>query len=106
MRTGGTMPKTMKRFVGVALAIAWMAVPASRAQDKKEGLPAPLPRQIFTAHKVFVSNAGGDTLGDYSGGPDRAYNQFYGALEEWGRYEMVAAPADAELILEVRFSAP
>ena len=100
------MPKTMKRFVGVALAIAWMAVPASRAQDKKEVLPAPLPRQIFTAHKVFVSNAGGDTLGDYSGGSDRAYNQFYGALKGWGRYELVAAPGDAELVFEISFAMP
>ncbi len=76
------MPKIVKRgFVCAALAIAWVAAPGLRAQDKKELLPAPLPAQIFTARKVFVSNAGGDTLGDYSGGPDRAYNQLYTALK-------------------------
>ena len=101
------MSKIMKRgIVFVALAIAWVAVPNLRAQNKKELLPAPLPRQIFTAHKVFVSNAGGDTLGDYSGGPDRAYNQFYGALKGWGRYELVAAPGDAELAFEISFAMP
>ena len=101
------MSKIMKRgIVFVALAIAWVAVPNLRAQNKKELLPAPLPRQIFTAHKVFVSNAGGDTLGDYSGGPDRAYNQFYGALKGWGRYELVAAPGDAELVFEISFAMP
>jgi len=99
------MSKTMKRgFVGIALTIAWIAVPNLRAQNKKELLPAPLPTQIFTARKVFVSNAGDETLGDFSGGPDRAYNQLYTALKGWGRYELVAAPADAELVFEVSFA--
>ena len=101
------MSKIMKRvFVCAAFAMACVPVVGLRGQNQKELLPAPLPRQIFTAHKVFVSNAGGDTLGDYSGGPDRAYNQFYGTLKEWGRYELVAAPADAELIFEVSFTTP
>src|SRR5258708_18387365 len=101
------MRKTIKRgFVGVVLAIAWVAVPNLRAQNKKELLPAPLPSQIYTAKKVFVSNAGGNTLGDYSGGPDRAYNQLYAALKGWGRYELVRAPADAELVFGIRFATP
>ena len=61
-----------------------MAVPNLRAQNKKELLPAPLSTQIFTARKVFVSNAGDDTLVGFSGGPDRAYNQIYTALKGWG----------------------
>ncbi|PYU49599.1 MAG: hypothetical protein DMG48_16335 [Acidobacteria bacterium] len=101
------MSKIMKRvFVCAAFAMACVPVVGLRAQNQKELLPAPLPRQIFTAHKVFVSNAGGDTLGDYSGGPDRAYNQFYGALKGWGRYELVAAPGDAELVFEISFAMP
>jgi len=101
------MPKIMRRgIVCAALAIAWVAVPGLRAQDQKEVPPAPLPAQIFTARKVFVSNAGGNTLGDYSGGPDRAYNQLYAALKGWGRYELVRAPADAELVFEIRFATP
>jgi hypothetical protein len=75
-----------------------------RAQDRKELLPAPLPAQIFTGRKVFVSNAGDETLHDYSGGPDRAYNQLYAALKGWGRYELVAAPGDAELVFEISFA--
>jgi len=101
------MPKTMKReIVCLALAIVCTAVPDLRAQNQKELLPAPLPSQIFTARRVFVSNAGGDTLDEYSGGPDRAYNQLYAALRGWGRYELVSAPADAELIFEIRFAMP
>jgi len=101
------MPKTMKRgFVCVAFAIAWVAVPGLSAQNQKELLPAPLPAQIFTARRVFVSNAGGDTLGFYSGGPDRAYNQLYAMLKGWGRYELVAAPGEAELVFEISFAMP
>src|SRR5207302_11068504 len=102
MSAGGTMPKIMKRrIVFVALAIAWVAVPNLRAQNKKELFPAPLPSQIYTSKKVFVSNGGDETLGDYSGGPDRAYNQLYAALKGWGPYEPVSAPADAELVFEI-----
>src|SRR5260370_29492331 len=105
MSVGGTMPKIIKLgIVFVALAIAWVAVPNLRAQNKKEFLPAPLPSQIYTAKKVFVSNGGDETLGDYSGGPDRAYNQLYAALKGWGRYELETAPADAEVVFEISFA--
>jgi hypothetical protein len=107
MEVGAIMPKTMKRgIVCAAFAIACAAVPDLRAQNQKELLPAPVPTQIFTARKVFVSNGGGDTLGNYSGGPDRMYNQLCAALKGWGRYELVRAPADAELVFEIGFAAP
>ena len=101
------MPKIMKRgILCVVLAIASVSVAGLRAQGQKESLLAPLPAQILTARKVFVSNAGGDTLGDYSGGPNRAYDQLYAAVQGWGRYELVAAPADAELVFEISFAIP
>ncbi len=101
------MRNTMNHSMAcVSLAIALLAVPGARAQGQKELHPAPLPAQIFTARRVFLSNAGGDTLGDYSGGPERAYNQLYGALKGWGRYELVAAPVEAELVFEISFAMP
>ena len=101
------MRKVMRGVIaGAALAIAWVAVPGVSAQDQKVSVPAPLPAQIFTAKKVFVSNAGGDSLGEYSGGPDRVYDELYGALKGWGRYELAGAPADAELVFETSFSMP
>jgi hypothetical protein len=107
MEIGVAMPKIMKRgILCVALAIAPLSLAGLRAQGQKELLPAPLPTQILTARKVFVSNAGGDTLGDYSGGPHRAYDQLYAAVKGWGRYELVAAPADAELVFEISFAIP
>ena len=38
----------------------------------------------------------------FTGGPDRAYNQFYAAMKSWGRFEIVNSPADADLLLEIR----
>jgi hypothetical protein len=101
------MPRLIKlALVSAVLAISWAAVPSLRGQNQKESLPTPVPTQVFTARRIFVSNAGGDTLGDFSGGPDRAYNQLYTALKSWGRYELVGAPADAELVFEISFAAP
>jgi hypothetical protein len=69
-----------------------------------------VPPPIVSAKKVFVSNAGGgcDPLGNahFSGGPNRPYNQFSAAMKSWGRYELVAAPADADLAFEISFTCP
>jgi hypothetical protein len=54
---------------------------------------APLPSQITAAKKVFISNAGV--------GIGNTYNEFYAAIKSWGRYELVAAPVDADLALEI-----
>lgn len=34
------------------------------------------------------------------------YNSFYAAMKSWGRYQLVASPADADLVLALRFTAP
>lgn len=102
-----------KRFkVGafaVILVISMLPVSAP-AEQPKQSPPAPIPAQILEAKKVFVANAGGDELTPddplFSGGPDRAYNQFYAAMKIWGRYELVSAPADADLWFEIRFTMP
>ncbi|MGA3373505.1 MAG: hypothetical protein ABSC48_17280 [Terracidiphilus sp.] len=63
---------------------------------------APLPSQILTAKKVFISNTGGGFDSKvWSGGPDRIYNEFYAAMKSGGPYELVPAPADADLVLDV-----
>ena len=69
---------------------------------------APVPARILSAKKVFISNAGGEEWPSldplYKGGSDRAYDQFYAALKTWGHYELVADPADADLVFEISFS--
>lgn len=80
---------------------------ATAQQSTKPPVAAPVPSQIAAAQKVFISNAGGESFENvidatvFNGGPDRPYNEFYAALKDWGRYELVSSPADADLILEV-----
>lgn len=56
----------------------------------------------MAAKKVFISNAQGETTAA-STFPNQTYNEFYAAMKEWGRYELVAMPTDADLIFEVSF---
>jgi len=80
------------------------------AQPPKGLAPAPVPAQIASAHKIFISNAGGEsfeTIIDqtvFNGGPDRPYNQFYAAMTDWGRYEVVSSPADADVAIEISWA--
>ncbi len=89
-----------------AIAAVWAPDLNLKAQQARDVLPAPLPAQIYSGKKVFVSNAGGDNNHLYSGEPARLYNQFYTALKSWGRYELAASPAEADLVFEVSFRNP
>jgi len=59
---------------------------------------------------VFISNARveGSSLPTFlrPDDPDRAYHAFFAAMKTWGQYELVGAPADADLVFEIRFSSP
>src|ERR1700679_393553 len=75
-----------------------------------QGAPsAPVPAQLVTAGKSFISNAGGDIdpttkqLGDFVGLPIRPYNDFYAAMKSWRRYQIVSTPSDADLVFEISF---
>jgi hypothetical protein len=103
----------MKKHLKAAVLCFGLAIPLlsgrlSATQQKKPVHPAPIPAQILTAKRVFIANGGGDEsryeAASYTGGPDRAYNEFYAAMETWGRYELVAAPGDADLIFEIRLT--
>jgi hypothetical protein len=85
-------------MVCLGFAMLLVTVPALLAQT----VAAPLPSQIVTAKKIFISNTGGGfDSSAWSGGPDRIYNEFYAAMKSWGRYEFVSAPGDADLVLDV-----
>lgn len=95
--------------VCIILAVPLLYVTLA-AQQQKQASPAPIPAQILAAKKIFIANAGGEEPASeeplFSGGVERAYNQFYAAMKTWGRYEIVSAPADADLLFEIRFTAP
>jgi len=96
-------------FCWLALLAVLTVVPALSGQEPKIS-SAPVPAEIASARKVFVSNAGADLVAQSvfkrAGQPDQAYNHFYSAMQAWGRYELVSSPADADLVFEIRFSAP
>jgi hypothetical protein len=77
---------------------------AHAAQSTGNTVAAPVPTQILAAKKVFIANASGEmALGP--GDPDLTYNDFYAAMKTWGRYEIVGSPAEADMVLEIRFVA-
>ncbi|HKS81513.1 MAG TPA: hypothetical protein VJR23_08390 [Candidatus Acidoferrales bacterium] len=102
--------KTRIRASAVAAVLAMAAMmwcsPLAEAQKKQAVPAAPIPAQILTAQKVFIANAGGDESPYegpwYSGNADRFYNEFYAAMKSWGHYDLVATPADADLVFEVQ----
>lgn len=57
---------------------------------------------------MFISNEGGDTgssaIGKYGDDPTATYNEFYAAMKDWGRFRLVSAPLDADLVFAVRFT--
>ena len=103
----------MLRFTLVAFAIITICICPAPAQQTKTATPAPpapIPAQIAAAKKAFIANGGGECspLGDseFSGGPDVAYKEFYAGVKKWGRFSLVNAPADADLVMEVHFTCP
>jgi hypothetical protein len=99
--------KTMRQMGFTAIFVVLATTPFIYAQQPKGPVPAPVPPQIGTGQKVFISNAGGESFETvidqtvFDGGPDRPYNEFYSAMKAWGKYELVSSPADADLVLEV-----
>jgi len=97
------------RTVVLCFSLAVLQISFSVAQTKSApATPAPVPAQILAAKKVFITNAGGDEMPTnepiFSGRPDRAYSEFYASVKSWGHFEIVASPADADLLLEIRQS--
>jgi hypothetical protein len=86
------------RFIACyALISAFTAL----AQQPATTPPGPVPPAILAAKKIFLSNSGAPSA-FYSGGQNRAYNQFYAALQNSGFFEMVGDPVDADLVLELQ----
>jgi hypothetical protein len=86
----------------IVFAIASGVASVLEAQQPKDPPLAPIPGQVLIGKKVFISNASGENA-VAQGVPELTYNEFYAALKSWGRYELVAAPADADLVFEIRY---
>ena len=99
------MLKVRLAVVSVAIAMVLPLVPVSQVQAQAPS--APIPSQILTAKKVFISNAGvGLDPKLWSGGPAQPYNELYAAIKISGQYQLVATPAEADLVLQISFADP
>jgi hypothetical protein len=76
---------------------------AAAAQAPQQPPPGVILR-IAAAHKVFLSNAGADDpfLHDIPSGATIGYNQLYASLQQWGYFQLVDTPAQADLIFQLR----
>lgn len=96
---------------GLVVAFAAGFAGAQKAATAPQAFAvAPVPGKIYSAKKVFVSNAGSDSglFGAlfFDGDPDRTYNEFFADVQRTGRYELVGDPAQADLVLETHLSLP
>ena len=71
---------------------------ATRA-DAQDPPAAPLPSALAAAHKLFLGNAGDQENADCL----RAYNDLYADLAKLSRFELIPAPENADLILEMHY---
>jgi hypothetical protein len=114
------MKKLMQHFPAVLVAILIAALaftetaiaqnPSQVAiQQAPQASPSPFPNgpippQIATARKVFLTNAGADH--NFPVDENTAYNDVLIALQNWGHYQFVSSPQDAELIFSLKDAAP
>jgi hypothetical protein len=98
-----------------ALGSIFLLSSGATAQGQPGGTDhAPVPRQVLTARSVFIANGGSESYGaesyfrltKYDGGPNRAYDSFYGAVKDWGHYELVGSTDAADVSFVIRFTNP
>jgi hypothetical protein len=101
--------KTFRSALALLPALVLMTAPILRAQTPAP--PAPIPAPIQSAQKIFIANGGMDAFSLQAfeelglNGTD-AYDSLYAAVKSWGKYQLVASPGDADIVLDVRFTAP
>ena len=84
----------------MTLALAFVTLPIATASKASDPPSAPVPAQVLTGKKAFISYRESDAD---PGARDLTYNAFYSLMKSWGKYELVPAPADADLVFEIRF---
>jgi hypothetical protein len=97
--------RTKILFIAIGAAAVPASVPFAAARPASDSAPvqivaAPVPIQILTGKKVFISNGVSTAAADV---PNLPYNEFYANMKAWGRYELAATPADADLVFELRY---
>ena len=83
----------------LVLILAALAAPSAMAATQPDPPKAPIPAQILAAHSIFIAN-GGDKVNMF-GNPTLAYDVFYAAMKNSGRYQLASSPANADLVYEI-----
>jgi hypothetical protein len=110
--------KTHRIFL--AFILAFLATPAFTQQMPAYTESGPVPSAITRAKTIFVSNAGADAglfperlpFGStsesqpFTGDSARPYTQFSTALQAAKQYTLVSDPSQADIVLELRLTAP
>lgn len=87
-------------------AMAAFAQVRSSAAKGINNLAAPVPTPLLNGKRAFISYELGDVSAfptAYSGGPERAYSEFFAQMKSWGRFELVMDPKDADVVFGIRF---
>lgn len=95
----------IRALSAITLFATLTLVAAAQTQPSTAISPAPMPAQFLAAKRMFIANGAGDNDPDitkYTSGPDGLYNQLYADVKALGRYELVASPSDADIVLELK----
>jgi hypothetical protein len=93
----------------LAFFLALLVVPAALAQMPAYTDPGPIPPAITSATNIFVANGGADSglfPEPFTGDSDRAYTEFFAALQATKKFALVSDPEQADIVLELRLEAP
>jgi len=103
----------------LALVFASFASPAFAQQMPPYSEAGPVPPAITHAKNIFISNGGSDaglfperlplsglSSQPFTGDAGRPYTQFYAALQATKEYTLVSDPNRADIVLELRLTAP
>lgn len=107
------MPSLCRAFAITVLSAGYAAsAGAAQRSSAVAGIntvQAPIPTPLKSGKRAFISYEMGDITAfpsSYSGGPERAYSEFYADMKNWGRFELVLDPKDADVVFAIRFVDP
>lgn len=95
------MSTAAQRTFWFRVAVTTILLAGSLSAIQPPDVPAaPVPVEILSAHKAFISN--GESTGRIWPA-NLAYDAFYAGMKNWGKYEIAPTPADADIVFEVRY---
>lgn len=86
------------------ICVILLLVISVAAKNKPSVQPAPLPKEVTNAKKIFILKGVGATARTVAGGYDLAFDAFYAEIKKWGHFDIVASPDEADLVFEVSYT--